>query len=89
MILGALAFFLLSDTFANAKWLTDQERDVLTADHAEDLANKPKTATDSLLAVFQNPAIWRLRPGVLLHPERRVRDQLLAAVDHQEPGFRR
>nr|BFE96205.1 MFS transporter [Pseudomonas brassicacearum subsp. brassicacearum] len=58
VILGALAFFLLSDTFANAKWLTDQERDVLTADHAEDLANKPKTATDSLLAVFKNPAIW-------------------------------
>lgn len=58
VILGALAFFLLSDTFANAKWLTDQERAVLTADHAEDLANKPKTATDSLLAVFKNPAIW-------------------------------
>ncbi|UST56663.1 MFS transporter [Pseudomonas moraviensis] len=58
VILGALAYFLLSDSFANAKWLTAHERSVLEADHAEDLANKPKTATDSLLAVFKNPAIW-------------------------------
>jgi len=58
VILGALAYFLLSDSFANAKWLTAHERAVLEADHAEDLANKPKTATDPLLAVFKNPAIW-------------------------------
>ena len=58
VILGALAYFLLSDSYANAKWLTPFERSVLEADHAEDLANKPKTTTDSLLAVFKNPAIW-------------------------------
>lgn len=58
VILGALAYFLLSDSFANAKWLTAHERAVLEADQATDLANKPKTTTDSLLEVFKNPAIW-------------------------------
>ncbi|MDP2147137.1 MAG: MFS transporter, partial [Pseudomonas sp.] len=43
VILGALAYFLLSDSFANAKWLTAHERAVLEADQATDLANKPKT----------------------------------------------
>ncbi|MGE8177990.1 MFS transporter [Pseudomonas fluorescens] len=56
--LGALAFFLLSDNFASAKWLKPEERAVLEADQAIDWASKPKTATDSLLAVFKNPAIW-------------------------------
>ncbi|NWD86897.1 MFS transporter, partial [Pseudomonas sp. K5002] len=58
VILGALAYFLLSDSFANAKWLTPHERAVLEADQATDLANKPKTTSDSLLEVFKNPAIW-------------------------------
>ncbi len=58
VILGALAYFLLSDSFANAKWLTPHERAVLEADQATDLANKPKTTTDSLGEVFKNPAIW-------------------------------
>jgi len=31
---------------------------VLEADQATDLANKPKTTTDSLAEVFKNPAIW-------------------------------
>ncbi|MFV3017194.1 MFS transporter, partial [Pseudomonas sp. KHB2.9] len=58
VILGALAYFLLSDSFANAKWLQPHERAMLEADHATDLANKPKTTTDSLAEVFKNPAIW-------------------------------
>ena len=58
VILGALAIFLLSDSFANAKWLGAHERAVLQADHDLDAANKPSTSTDSLLAVFKNPAIW-------------------------------
>ena len=58
LILGALAIFLLSDSFANAKWLGAHERAVLQADHDLDAANKPSTSTDSLLAVFKNPAIW-------------------------------
>ncbi|WP_259769153.1 MFS transporter, partial [Pseudomonas protegens] len=58
VVLGALAFFLLSDSFAHAKWLTPAERAVLEADQAADAANQPKTASDSLAAVFKNPAIW-------------------------------
>ncbi|WP_338524493.1 MFS transporter [Pseudomonas batumici] len=56
--LGIAAFFLLADKFANAKWLTAEERDVLEADQAFDAANKPKTVSDSLGEVFKNPAIW-------------------------------
>ncbi len=58
VILGALAYFLLSDSFANAKWLTPHERAVLETDQATDQANKPKATTDSLGQVFKNPAIW-------------------------------
>ena len=59
VILGALAIYLLSDSFANAKWLGAHERAVLEADHRLDAASKPaSSATDSLLAVFKNPAIW-------------------------------
>ena len=58
VVLGALAIFLLSDSFANAKWLGAKERVVLEADHALDALNKPATTSDSLLAVFKNPAIW-------------------------------
>ncbi|MES2868579.1 MAG: MFS transporter [Pseudomonadota bacterium] len=58
VLLGALAIFLLNDSFANAKWLSAHERAVLEADHRLDAANKPATTSDSLLAVFKNPAIW-------------------------------
>ncbi|KQB52156.1 MFS transporter permease [Pseudomonas endophytica] len=58
VLLGALAIFLLNDSFAKAKWLSAHERDVLEADHRLDSANRPSTASDSLLAVFKNPAIW-------------------------------
>ncbi|KPA90218.1 sugar phosphate permease [Pseudomonas asplenii] len=58
VLLGVAAFFLLADRFANAKWLTAEERAVLEADQAEDAANKPRTVSDSLGEVFRNPAIW-------------------------------
>ena len=58
VLLGVLAIYLLSDSFANAKWLGAHERAVLEADHRLDAASKPVSSTDSLLAVFKNPAIW-------------------------------
>ena len=58
MLLGGLAIYLLSDSFANAKWLGAHERAVLEADHRLDADSKPASSTDSLLAVFKNPAIW-------------------------------
>jgi sugar phosphate permease len=59
VVLGGLAIYLLSDSFANAKWLGAHERAVLEADHRLDAASKPaSSSTDSLLAVFKNPAIW-------------------------------
>lgn len=53
VILGALAYFLLNDNFAHAKWLSPQERALLEADQAEDAARKPRTTGDSLAAVFR------------------------------------
>ncbi|MGO2488776.1 MAG: MFS transporter [Pseudomonas taetrolens] len=58
VLLGGLAIFLLSDNFANAKWLGAHERAVLEADHRLDTDRKPATTSDSLGAVFTNPAIW-------------------------------
>lgn len=58
VVLGVLAYFLLSDNFASARWLTAHERSVLEADQALDLANKPKTEKSALQEVFRNPAIW-------------------------------
>ncbi|MQT87298.1 MFS transporter [Pseudomonas sp. FSL R10-2964] len=58
VLLGGLAIYLLSDSFANAKWLGAHERAVLEADHRLDADSKPASSTDSLLAVFKNPAIW-------------------------------
>ncbi|MCB2254382.1 MFS transporter [Pseudomonas chlororaphis] len=58
VLLGVLAYFLLNDNFAHAKWLSPRERALLEADQAEDAANKPRTTGDSLAAVFKNPAIW-------------------------------
>ncbi len=37
----------------------------------------------------QEPGDLGVRPDLLLYPERRLRDQFLAAIDHQEPRFQR
>jgi MFS family permease len=55
VVLGGLAFFLLSDNFASARWLTPQERAVLEADQAVDAQSKPPTDRSPLQAVFKNP----------------------------------
>ncbi|MFY9960644.1 MFS transporter [Pseudomonas sp.] len=58
VLLGFLAIFLLSDGYATAKWLSPAEREMIKHDLAVDAANKPVTASDSLLSVFTNPMIW-------------------------------
>ena len=58
VVLGVVAYFLLSDNFAHARWLTPAERSVLEADQATDLLNKPKTEKSPLQEMFRNPAIW-------------------------------
>ncbi|WP_287812302.1 MFS transporter, partial [Pseudomonas sp.] len=60
MVLGALAYFLLSDSFAKATWLTSEQRHVVESDLAEDARNKPAQQRDSLGAVFATPLIWVL-----------------------------
>ncbi|MGY4494160.1 MFS transporter [Pseudomonas sp. TE3610] len=60
MVLGALAYFLLSDSFAKATWLTAEQRAVVEADLADDARNKPAHTHESIGAVFATPLIWVL-----------------------------
>jgi len=47
----------------------------------------PETPPGFAAGGVTEPGARGLRPVLFLHPERRVRDQLLAAIDHQEPGL--
>lgn len=58
VLLGVMAAFMLSDGFAKAQWLNDEERRLLEADLRADEASKPKSTADSLGAVLRNPIIW-------------------------------
>lgn len=58
VLLGVLAIFMLSDGFAHARWLNDDERRLLEADLRAEEANKPKGASDSFTAVLRNPIVW-------------------------------
>ena len=89
VILGALAYFLLSDSL--------RQRQMAHPVRALGAGSRPRRRPgeqaenhDRLVAGgVQEPGDLGVRPDLLLHPEWRLRDQLLAAVDHQEPGLQR
>ncbi|MFB8828446.1 MFS transporter [Azotobacter sp. CWF10] len=58
VLLGVLAIFMLSDGFAHARWLNDDERRLLEADRRADEASKPQGVSDSFAAVLRNPVVW-------------------------------
>jgi len=60
MVLGALAYFLLSDSFAKATWLSAEQRQVVETDLADDARSKPVQPLETLGAVFATPLIWVL-----------------------------
>ncbi|WP_277961289.1 MFS transporter [Pseudomonas sp. RIT-To-2] len=60
MVLGALAYFLLSDSFAKATWLSAEQRQVVETDLADDARSKPVQPRETLGAVFATPLIWVL-----------------------------
>ncbi|SFB51610.1 MFS transporter [Azotobacter beijerinckii] len=58
VLLGVLAIFMLSDGFAKARWLSDDERRLLEADLRADAASKVQGVSDSVSAVLRNPVVW-------------------------------
>jgi D-galactonate transporter len=59
IILGCLAYFLLSDSVANAKWLAADDRKVIVEDLERDARNKPSQTThESIATVLGSPLIW-------------------------------
>lgn len=58
VLLGVLAIFMLSDGFAKARWLSDDERRLLEADRRADEANKVQGVSDAVSAVLRNPTVW-------------------------------
>ncbi|MDB6142442.1 MAG: transporter permease [Pseudomonas sp.] len=59
IILGCLAYFLLSDSVANAKWLAADDRNVIVEDLERDARNKPSQTThESITTVLSSPLIW-------------------------------
>jgi MFS family permease len=60
VVLGICMLFLLNDSVAQAKWLTEDERSLVQHTLIEDEKTRPSTVSDSFLAVLGNPSIWIL-----------------------------
>ncbi|MFF7710573.1 MFS transporter [Pseudomonas sp. NPDC007930] len=60
VVLGLLAFVLLSDNVASARWLAPAERSQLEAELAADARQRPQQSSESLWAVFTQPLVWVL-----------------------------
>jgi MFS family permease len=60
VVLGICMLFLLNDSVAQAKWLTEAERSLVQHTLIEDEKTRPVTVSDSFLAVLRNPNIWIL-----------------------------
>lgn len=60
VLLGALAFVMLSDSVATTRWLNPAERQQLQAELDADARNRPARSSASLKAVFAEPLVWVL-----------------------------
>ncbi|WP_397453335.1 MFS transporter [Pseudomonas sp. NA-150] len=61
VVLGCLAYFLLSDSVAKAQWLSPQERQMVADDLDADARSKPaQTVKASIGAILTSPLIWTL-----------------------------
>ncbi|MBD1554844.1 MFS transporter [Pseudomonas typographi] len=60
LLLGLLAFVLLSDSVATTGWLSPAEREQLQAELDADARHKPVRSDHSLKAVFAEPLVWVL-----------------------------
>lgn len=57
LVVGIVAFFVLQDRIDTVKWLSDDEKRLLTADLAADAGTR---AHHSVREVFGNPKVWLL-----------------------------
>ncbi len=56
--LGIGIYFILDDNVAKANWLTQEQKDKILADLAEDERNKPAVQSDSMIDVVKNKMVW-------------------------------
>lgn len=56
--LGIGIYFILDDNVAKAKWLTQEQKDKILTDLAEDERNKPAVKSDSMADVLKNKVVW-------------------------------
>jgi len=64
MLLGAATFFVLPDRPNDARWLTKNERDWMTARLAEEHRTKAHTEKMSILQALRHPAVLILTAGL-------------------------
>jgi MFS transporter, ACS family, tartrate transporter len=64
ILLGAATFFVLPDRPKDARWLTNDERDWMTARLAEEHRAKADTGKMSILQALRNPAVLILTAGL-------------------------
>jgi sugar phosphate permease len=64
MLLGAATFFVLPDRPNDARWLTKNERDWMTARLAEEHRTKAHTEKMSILHALRHPAVLILTAGL-------------------------
>jgi len=57
VVLGGLVFFLLSDSIAEAPWLSESEKALLSTEIAKDKQGK---TLSSLASTFRSPRVWLL-----------------------------
>ena len=58
IILGIGVYFILDDSVAKAKWLTQEQKEKIMTDLAEDEKNKPAVQSDSMMDVLKNKIVW-------------------------------
>ncbi len=62
VLLGFLVYVLLNDGIAQAKWLNDEEKALLTAELEKDEKQRPQTSqtADTFASVLKNKSVWLL-----------------------------
>jgi len=62
VLLGVLVYVLLNDSIAQAKWLSAEEKEMLTAELAKDekIRRETSQAVDTFASVLRNPHVWLL-----------------------------
>lgn len=60
ILLGAGVYFILDDRVQDARWLTQEEKNVIISDLAADEAKKPSCKAEGMKQVLKNKWVWIL-----------------------------